>query len=785
MKIDEILAVGLLLCFSTMNSAARDKRGGYQLRALPFTDITLDKNSFWGARIETLAKATAWHEIRFCEETERISNFAKAGGLLPGAHQGAFFNDSDVFKMIEGISNLIAITHDGTLEKKLDDIIRQVAAAQQPDGYLNTYFILSSPDKKLTNLRDMHELYCAGHLIEAGIAHNQATGKRTLLDVAIRYADFIENTFGKNKRHGVCGHPEIELALVKLYEVTRDEKYLDLAEFFIAERGREHGREKWGDYCQDHVPVEQQHEAVGHAVRAMYLYSAMTDLAAYIANTEYQTALDHLWEDVTLRKMYITGGVGARHGSESFGNAYELPNETAYAESCAAIGLVYWSHRMNLLYADARYADVMERALFNGVLAGISLDGTKFFYVNPLTSQGNHHRQEWFDCACCPPNILRLISSIGGYCYAYHDSQLFVNLYCSGKASLSLTQGILTLDQQTNYPWEGLINLTIHSENPMRFGLNLRIPGWCSSWNLKINSAPVQNIPLVKGYLKIDREWKAGDTVELTLDMPVARVYSHPEVRENRGRVALQRGPILYCIEGVDNEGRIFDTVIPPESTLSYEFKPDILSGIGIIKGAALRLPSEAWKERLYSTPGAVTHETHIMAVPYFAWDNREPGEMMVWIPESIAMIDSAYISGIKAHASHCNPSDSVSAPLVNPLPASSNDHSIPRMTWWDHKGAQEWMQYDFDKKQTFSSVEVYWFDDEAIGGGCRAPRSWRLVWKADDGTWLPVKAHEEYKTSPDRLHRLSFEPVETSSLRIEVVLQLDFSCGILKWKVN
>ncbi|NUQ66462.1 MAG: glycoside hydrolase family 127 protein [Pirellulales bacterium] len=599
------------MLFETI-SALADTPVHRKLSPVPFTEVKFS-DVFWAPRLETNRTKSLPHNFKWCEQTGRVSNFAKAAGLMPGAFEGIYFNDSDVYKVLEGASYSLAQHPDPVLEKMVDDVIAKIAAAQQEDGYLNTYYTLVEPDQKWTNLPVRHELYCAGHLFEAAAAHHRATGKRTLLDVATRFADLIDRIFGPEKRYGVPGHEEIELALVKLYEVTGQRRYFDLARFFLDIRGDASKRKIAGAYCQDHMPVRQQSEIVGHAVRAMYLYAGVADVAAYTGDQGFVDAMDRLWQDVVLRKLYITAGIGARHQGEAFGEPYELPNDTAYCETCAAIGLALWSHRMNLMHADARYADVLERAYYNGILSGIGMDGEHFFYVNPLASGGTHHRQPFYPCACCPTNVVRILPSLPGYVYAQDGHSVYVNLYVAGSAEVPLGNRTVKIVQETRYPWEGEVKVTILPGETATFDLRLRIPGWCEGGKLAVNGQPVEPLQVEKGYAVVRRQWAPGDSVQLRLSMEIRRIEAHPKVEADRGRVAIQRGPIVYAFEAVDNGGPVGRIILARDPQLSAEHRPDLLGGVTVVRGLDRdRKP--------------------VVAVPYYGWDHREAGEMAVWV---------------------------------------------------------------------------------------------------------------------------------------------------------
>jgi DUF1680 family protein len=618
---------------------------------VPFTHVSID-DAFWAPRIAANRTATLPAEYEQCLVTGRIDAFRLnwKPGDEPVPH---IFWDSDVAKWIEAASYSLATHPDPELDALVDEVVALVVGAQQPDGYLNVHFTAVEPEKRWSNLRDAHELYCAGHLMEAAVAHFHATGKRPLLDAVCRYADYIGTVFGTGpgQKRGYCGHQEIELALVKLFHATGERRYLDLASYFIDERGRqphyfdqeaaardEDPARWWAKtyaYNQSHLPVREQTEVSGHAVRAMYMYCAMVDLAGELGDKSLLAACDRLWQSVCLRRMYITGGIGSLHSGEAFSVDYDLPNATAYAETCAAIGLVLWNWRLLQLRCDGRYADVMERALYNGVLSGVSLDGTRFFYDNPLSSVGLHHRRDWFDCACCPPNLARLLASFGQLAYSQGEREAAVHLYVAGSARLSVGETPVTLRQQTRYPWDGAVTITVEPERPLAFGLRLRVPGWCRGARVTLNGEPVRDAPLQSGYLLLDREWRPGDTVALDLPMPVERVRANPNVGHDAGRVALQRGPLVYCLEAADNNVPPQRILVRSDAPLDARFEPDLLGGVSVITGEALASDESAWQGHLYGTQGETLVPATLTAVPYYAWDNRAPGAMEVWLREA------------------------------------------------------------------------------------------------------------------------------------------------------
>ena len=630
------------------------------------------RGGFWGPRLKTHDEVTVPHALDCLEKDGHVTNFDKAAGLIKGPPSGHAAFDSDLHKALEGAMYSLQHFDDSPLRRRVEGILDRILAAQQKDGFLISYFIIQDSDKRWEDLRLMHQMYNAGHFFEMAVEHHRLTGDPRVLDAAKRFADHIDGIFGPGKRYDVDGHQEVELALVKLYRATGERRYLELARFFLDERGYAHGterkpfdprtviapvkpegkltpeqqREFWhaqlrlhNGRMQDHKPVVDQHEAVGHAVRAGYMYSAMADIVRFMEAPGYERALDHIWDDVVGRKMYLTGGVGTgQYDDEGFGDAYRLPNESAYCESCAAIAHVLWQHRMNLLKAQAKYADIMELALYNGVLSGISISGDRFCYQNPLASKGSQ-RSSWIGLACCPTNLTRIIPQVGGLAYASGKRQVYVNLYVAGEASLKMDDGAtVKLIQQTDYPWDGRVRLMVASDQTSEFDLCLRIPGWALGRpvpsdlyrfadpkvppvGLKVNGQAADPSPKDDGYVHLQRRWQAGDVVELDLPMPVRRVYAHEQVEDDQGKVALMRGPIVYCLEAVDQPGvDLFRLVLPQDTDLRADHRAGLLGGVTVLQGKAL-----ADAER----PVTLT------AVPYYAWANREKGAMTMWVDEA------------------------------------------------------------------------------------------------------------------------------------------------------
>jgi DUF1680 family protein len=622
----------------------------YPVRPIPFTDVRIS-DTFWSPRQDTNRRVTIRCNFQKCEETGRIANFDLAAGRAQGSHTGLRYDDSDVFKSIEGAAYSLSQHPDPDLESYLDDLIRRIAAAQEEDGYLFTKRTVEpgavepkwEGAARWSALWASHELYNVGHLYEAAVAYAQATGTRALLDVALKNANLIDSMFGPDNVHDVPGHQEIEIGLVKLYHETGDERYVRLAEFFLDERGKHDARAAKNtpadtSYMQDHQPVIQQTEAVGHAVRATYMYAAMVDIAAILDSPGYANALDRLWNNVVSQKLHLTGGIGARREIEGFGAGYELPNATTYNETCAAIGNILWNHRMFLLTGKAKYIDVLERTLYNGFLSGVSFEGNTFFYPNPLESDGEfafngggEHtsptRMPWFHTACCPPNIARLMASLGGYTYALHANRLYVNLFIGGSAAFTLDGQEIQLLQETEYPWQGTIKLTVIVEVPTEFTLCIRMPGWARNQPIPSDLYryldPTTASPTIRlgasealfdyegGYMCTTRLWFPGDTVVLTLPMPVHRVVSHDKVTANAGLAALERGPLVYCVEGVDHDGTVAGLTLPDDAEFTTEHRPDLLNGVTVIRDDAQNLTG----------------------IPYYAWSHRGIGPMKVWLP--------------------------------------------------------------------------------------------------------------------------------------------------------
>ena len=646
----------LLIAASLSANAQSDLK---QLEPISFSKVTITDN-FWKPKLNKVATTTLQACIHQTEEvTGRIRNFEKVARNKNEKHEGIYYDDSDVYKAIEAIAYSLKNKPDAALEKKADDWIEKIAAAQESDGYINTYYSLTGLENRWKNM-EKHEAYCAGHLIEAGVAYYQTTGKRSLLDVGIKMADHIDEKFRKTNTPWVVGHQEIELALVKLYKVTDDKRYLDLSDWFLEQRGHGHGvggiwdNPHWGPkYAQDDVPVKDQKEITGHAVRAMYLYTGAADVAAVKKDKDYMNAMKTVWEDVVYRNMYITGGIGSSGSNEGFSVDYDLPNENAYSETCASVGMVFWNQRMNSLEGESKYIDILERSLYNAALDGLSLEGDHFFYGNPLASNGQHKRREWFGTACCPSNISRLVASVGDYIYAESDKAIWVNLFIGSNTKIKIGKVEVPLEMTTNYPLDGIVNITMNPKRKVKYSLNLRVPGWAKnepvpgdlykfqekskeSFKVLLNG---ESVPFkeVNGYVVIDRVWSKGDKIQYTLPMEVKKVVSKDEVEANKDRVAIQRGPLVYCVEGVDNDGKAWNILMPENATFE-------VVEYNVLNEKVMAIQADMPVLKVSEDGTKVISETKkVTAIPYYTWANRGQNEMQVWLPTKIKELKINY----------------------------------------------------------------------------------------------------------------------------------------------
>ncbi len=651
--------------------AQQPARSDYPIQAVPFTRVKLTDN-FWLPRLKINTDVTIPASFARCEATNRVKNFEMAA-----ARSGKFattfpFDDTDIYKTIEGAAYSLSLSPDAKLQAYVDELIAKVGAAQEPDGYLYTARTIDpahphawSGAERWINEREMsHELYNAGHLYEAAVAHYQATGKKTLLNIALKNADLVCAVFGPGRRSVAPGHEIVEMGLVKLYRVTGRAEYLQTAQFFLMARGHYAGYDaksadpfRNGSYWQDDRPVDQQREAEGHAVRAEYLYSAMADVAALTGDQRLLAAVDTIWNNLVTKKMYVQGGTGAVPGGERFGANYELPNTTAYNETCASVADVYWNQRMFQLHGDSKYVDVLEKVLYNGLISGVGLDGKSFFYSNAMQikasasfPQTEPARAGWFECSCCPTNLARLMPALPGYVYAQKDRDVYVNLFVSGQTDLTIGRQQVGLTQQNNYPWDGALKFTVNPAAPTDFTLLLRIPGWARNEampsdlytfatpsaravSLRVNGRPVA-YSLRNGYAVLTRKWRKNDVIELTLPMEVRRVVANAHVKDDLGKVALQRGPVIFCAEWNDNQGQTSNLIVPAATAFTATFQPTLLNGV-----LTLTAPVPAVVVEANATAVRTVSQT-LTAIPYYAWANRGRGEMTIWFPEKITAVD-------------------------------------------------------------------------------------------------------------------------------------------------
>ena len=831
-KLMKRLIVLTLAAASAVSMVAQDKNGGYPITQVPFTKVKVAQQTFWGQRLDASQNVTIPLAFSKSEETGRYTNFSNAAQHIKDPSKvfeikdGTFsFDDTDPYKTIEGASYLLQ-THPnakfkgGRLDKYVDSVVAVIASGQEPDGYLYTSRTQNPAKphnwagaKRWERVEDLsHEFYNLGHLCEAAVAHYYATGKKNFLNVAIKYADCVCREVGDKPGQAsvVPGHQIAEMGLAKLYIATGDKKYLDMAKFFLDKRGKRDASWKQtrnglydsdgyfhslSDYSQSHKPVCEQDEAVGHAVRAGYMYAGMADIAALTGDKSYIDAIDRIWDNIVGKKYYITGGVGATASGEAFGANYELPNMSAYCETCAAIAQVYLNYRLFLLHGDSKYYDALERSLYNGVISGISIDGGKFFYPNPLQSIGQHQRQPWFGCACCPSNAARFIPSLPQYIYAVKDNSLYINLFNSNTVNVQVGKKKVTLQQETNYPWDGDITLKI-AGGAGKYALNIRIPGWVKGevvpsnlytytdgkrlgYTVKVNGEAVES-PLQQGYFVIDRTWKKGDKVEIHFDMEPRTVRANGQVAADKGRVAVERGPIVYCAEWPDNKCDVLSVLINQEPKFTLGNKEIMNTNVQTLTTDAQTLTFDK-AGKLHAA------DEKLVLIPYYAWAHRGPGKMTVWIPQDLTATTPALPASIASESkisASTKRLPALSAINDRLVPADATDRSVPYTHWWPAKNTTEWLAYDFAKAETVSTSTVYWFDD-GPWGGCRVPESWKLYYKNDKGEWVPVKNLTEYGVVKGAANIVNFEPVKTSAMKLEIKQPADYSCGVFEWSVK
>ncbi len=802
---------------ATVAAVAAHAASDYPVRPVPFTDVRIT-GGVLHARQATNSAVTLPFALAQCESSRRLENFDLAAETMRRRAAGETnfqnrpptqfpFDDSDVFKALEGAAFCLSVQPDPTIRTKADSFIQRIAAAQEPDGYLYTWRTMH-PDRPAHDwihqerwLKDpqlSHELYNLGHLYEAGVAYFQATGSRELLDVCLKSAELLHRDFGDGEPRIAPGHQVIEMGLAKLFRQTGDPRWIALARFFLDVRGT------GSEYSQDHKPVVEQTEAVGHAVRANYLYSGMADVAALTGDQRYLAAIHRIWDNVVSKKLHLTGGCGARAAGEAYGNDYELPHR-CYNETCAAVAFLFWNHRMFLMTGDAKYMDVFERTLYNGALSGVSLSGDRFFYPNPLEYDGksaNNHghagRAPWFGCACCPPNVLRTLASLGGYVAAVQDDNLFVNLYAEGEVTATVGQRPVKLIQTTRYPWDGKVEIRVQPASAGRFTLCLRVPGWVqgrplpsdlyayddptpAAWSLQVNGERVSVTP-TQGFARISREWKAGDIVTLDLPMPVRTVVGNPRIAATRDQVALERGPIVYAFEGLDNDGSVFDAVLPASARVTAEHRDALLGGVTVLRVANAQKAYRTEAGEVAARPAELT------AIPYAVWANRGLTPMSVWLAR---LPERARLAPKPTIASRAKVTTSFHRGGMDPArlndqqtPQNAPDGSAPNFDFWPRKGTAEWVAYEFAQPTPVRAVTVSWFDDTGTGE-CRLPASWRLLYRDDNDAWQPVEGVASYPIRKTEPVKVSFTPVTTKALRLEIQLPPNFSAGLYEWEVE
>ncbi len=807
-----VLTIVLAAVMVLSVSAAKKQQSathGYPINPVPFTAVKVTPGTFWGQRLEASRKVTIPLAFSKCEETGRYTNFSNAAAHLKDPSKvfpvgGLSFDDTDPYKTIEGASYILQTYPDKKLVQYIDSVLDVIASAQEPDGYLYTSRTQNpqqphewAGDKRWSKEEDLsHELYNLGHMVEGAIAHYQATGSRKFLDIAIRYADVVCKEVGPNAGQAcvVPGHQIAEMALAKLYLVTGNKKYLDEAKFFLDYRGK---TTIVHDYSQAHQPVIEQDEAVGHAVRAAYMYAGMADVAALTGDQNYIKAIDAIWDNIVTKKLYITGGIGATSNGEAFGKNYELPNMSAYCETCAAIGNVYVNYRLFLLHGHAKYYDVLERTLYNGLISGVSLEGNGFFYPNPLESMGQHQRQAWFGCACCPSNICRFIPSLPGYIYAVKDRNVYVNLFLSNKSSLSVAGKKVALSQTTDYPWNGDITVSVDQNAAGQFALKIRIPGWVRNqvvpsnlyqytdgkrlgYTIKVNGQDAAASVTDDGYYTITRKWKKGDKVQIHFDMEPRTVRANNKVEADRGMVSIERGPLVYCAEHPDNNFDIMGALINQN--------PQFKLGKGEIAGTSVQTLVTNAQTLNFDKQGCLTTQDQTLTlIPYYAWCHRGSGKMRVWLPQDLKATNPTQPATLASESKVGSSTDKMPAlSAINDrlVPNDENDRSVPYTHWWPKKACTEWLSYEFPQASTVQSATVYWYDD-GPWGGCRVPKSWRILYRDAQGAWLPVSGADGYPTEKGSACTVNFDPVQTKAVRLEVVLPDDNAAGVFEWSVR
>lgn len=799
------------------------ENGGYPITPVPFTSVKVAENSFWGQRLETSRKVTIPLAFSKCETEGRYKNFERAVNPSKDYDVSRLmlfsFDDTDPYKTIEGASYILQTFPDKKLEAYIDSVLDIIGKAQEPDGYLNTARTQNPwhphawvGDKRWGSEEILsHELYNLGHMVEGAVAHWQATGSRKFLDIAIRYADCVVKEVGAGEGQAcvVPGHQIAEMALCKLYLATGEKKYLDEAKFFLDYRGKTTIKTP---YSQSHQPVVEQDEAVGHAVRAAYMYAGMADVAALTGDTAYIHAIDKIWENIVTKKLYVTGGIGATSMGEAFGANYELPNMSAYCETCAAIGNVYVNYRLFLLHGESKYFDVLERSLYNGLISGVSMDGGGFYYPNPLESMGQHQRKAWFGCACCPSNICRFLPSLPGYVYAVKDRGVYVNLFLENSSTLSVGGKKVRLSQQTNYPWDGDIAIMVDENRAGQFDLKVRIPGWVKGqpvpsdlyyfsdgkrlgYTVKVNGEEVKSGIGTDGYLSIGRKWKKGDVVSVHFDMEPRTVRANVKVDADRGQVAIERGPVVYCAEWADNDFDIMSVLVNqnPKFELSTmddaTFIADSLKSVlTLYKGQmVVSMTTDAQSLKL-GEDGRLTVTDHkLKLIPYFAWAHRGAGNMKVWMAQDMRAVKPNAPATLvsKAKVAFSSPTISAGESLTDGLvPEGEGDRSVPFCQWHQRRNTTEWASYTFDDATDVRSCVVYWFDDQPWGE-CQLPEWWKVYYQTEAGEWAAVTEADAYPLKKGEPCIVNFAPVKTKALKLEFKLPEQKTSAVFEWDVK
>lgn len=799
-----------------ISGTAQKRSAGYPITPVPFTSVKVTDH-FWGQRLEASRNVTIPLAFSKCEETGRYTNFTDAARHLkdnslefPDKSWTYTFDDTDPYKTIEGASYLLQTYPNAkykgkSLKTYVDSVINVIASAQEPDGYLFTARTKSpskphewAGDKRWIKEEDLsHELYNLGHMVEGAVAHYQATGSKKFLDIARRYADCVCREVGANPGQAcvVPGHQIAEMALCRLYLATGEKKYLDEAKFLLDYRGKTNIKQ---EYSQSHRPVIDQDEAVGHAVRATYMYAGMADVAALTGDKDYIKAIDNIWENIVSKKMYITGGIGSTSSGEAFGKNYELPNMSAYCETCAAIGNVYVNYRLFLLHGESKYYDVLERSLYNGLISGVGLDGGSFFYPNPLESLGQHQRQPWFGCACCPSNICRFIPSVPGYIYAVKDNNVYVNLFMCDNATVKVNGKNIKLTQTTEYPWDGDIAIKVGTS--AQFGMKIRIPGWVRGqvvpsdlyqysdlhrlgYKLSVNGKDIEAKIGSDGYVLIDSKWKNGDVVRIHFDMEPRTIKANGQVEADKGLVAIERGPVVYCAEWPDNNFDVSSVLLNQSPKISAEKKNLLINNISY---PIMGLTTDGQTLQFDKTGRLTATDVKVQLIPYYAWCHRGSGKMRVWLTQELSASAPAQQPTIASEAKVTSSSELPALTSINDrlVPKNADDRSIPYTHWWPKTGSTEWIAYEFKTPSTVQTSTVYWFDDSPWGG-CRVPKSWSLYYKDANGNWTPVSNPSSYGIAKGVANTVNFDPVTTSAIKLEVELDTENSGGLYEWSVR